>query len=40
MSRVRIWARDQNLIIKIMNYRFLIQILPLNFKENVQKMMW
>ena len=25
---------------KIMNYRFLTQILHLNFKENVEKMMW
>ena len=32
--------RDQNLIFKIMNYRFLTQVLRLNFKENVEKMMW
>ena len=39
-EKVRSWSRDQNLIFKIMNYRFLTQILYLNFKENVEKMMW
>ena len=34
------WSRDQNLIFNIMNYRFLTQILHLNFKENVEKMIW
>ena len=34
------WSHDQNLIFKIMNYRFLTQILRLNFKENVEKMIW
>ena len=33
-------AGHQNLIFKIMNYRFLTQLLPLKFKENVEKMMW
>jgi len=36
----RSWPRDQNLIDKIMNYRFLTQIEHLNFMENVEKMMW
>ena len=39
-EKVRGWSRDQNLNFKIMNYRFLAEILHLNFKENVEKMMW
>ena len=38
--RKSVAGRDQDLIFKIMNYPFLTQILPLNFKENAEKMMW
>ena len=39
-KKVRCWSRDQKWIFKIMNYRFLTQILHLNFKETVEKMIW
>ena len=39
-EKVRSWSRDQNLIFKIMNYRFLTHILHLNFMENIENMMW
>ena len=41
MSKFHSWSRDQNMIFKIMNYlTFWTQILHLNFKESVDKMMW
>ena len=39
-EKVCSWSVDKNLIFKIMNYRILTQILHLNLKENVEKMMW